>query len=106
MSHRWTPVDIKTLLHFYTTPISSDTFNGDHTLDATNLIGAGLVVCDVARNQLQLSDYGLAFIAFLLDLPVPEKQWHLPVVEHKTAGYSDRPIPAGNMHRLSAEVPP
>ena len=78
---RWTPVDIKTLLSFYTTPAQGREELPNAALE--NLIGAGLLVLDFPKNELVLSDHGLAFISFLLDMPVPERQWHLPTVPHK-----------------------
>jgi hypothetical protein len=78
---RWSPVDIKNLLHLYYSPEPLD-----HDDDAyANIIGSGLVVCDMQADpsRLVLSDHGRAFIAFLLDMPIPERQWHMPRVEHK-----------------------
>ena len=77
---RWTPVDIKNLLHLYYSP---DPWP-DHDTAYAPLISSGLVVLDPVKNRLVLSDSGQAFIAFLLDLPIPERQWHMPPVEHKS----------------------
>ena len=87
MTTRWAPVDIRLLLDFYTLPVIP--FSESSGEVAGRLAGAGLIR-PKGDDAWELTPSGLAFIAFLLDMPTPEQQWHMPFIPHKTSGFFPR----------------